>query len=253
MKNGMRRMICVVLAVMMLPFFVACGEKKDQVVHVGETVQYGDFEFTFLQQEIEVYEGKLIVRLNIDCGFKGDGTASIFSHDFHVYADGEGLEMDDSFSDRVHVSNGRTSDLSVTTTVPIDSKTVEFDYSNSYYSKQWGKITFVVDIPQDYQPEDDWVLGNWTDRSKDTDWIKYNDESKFVFGRGRTGAYSYEDYDNPEKNDSKSFTYRYLDDRYILVSFDDDTNILMFHSEYTYFGERTETLEYSGGRSLTRE
>lgn len=168
MKNRLKHLLCLSITCMMLLAIVGCkgAVKKDQVVHVGETVQYGDFEFTFLQHEIGhktiVSEEKIIVCINIDCRYNGESNTDIYSSlDFHIYADGSEIKYNnlidmyaascfENFNiDKQHitVASGRPSDLWVAVGVPLDTKKVEFDFTHHLVSSEWGRITYVVDIP----------------------------------------------------------------------------------------------------------
>lgn len=150
----MRRMICVVLAVMMLPFFVACGEKKDQVVHVGETVKYGDLAFTFIEYDADWHA------ICVKCVNNGHNEFVFRVTSFDVYADNESVGQDMVGSGSVSekhgdgknyyqtIASGREAKLWILpNNVPQSTKILEFDYSIALYSKKWGKVTFAVDMP----------------------------------------------------------------------------------------------------------
>lgn len=247
MKTNMKRILCLALAALMLLAFAACKKKdekkeedpnkpkKDQVVHEGETVQYGNLKFRFEKACIAYshYHGLSLnkaVMILLECENNSDSSKSIYHFDFKIYADGiqtdsssnisgyniEGTGYDERYSS-VKMSSNRSGSLWIAVVVPIEAKTVEFDFDD-YYSDQWGKVTFVVDTPQDYKPEEDWIVGTWIKHSEGG--LGWNEnEHKYVFGKGGTGYYTYTEAG--EQKESISFTYRYLSEDYVFLTYED--------------------------------
>ncbi len=192
----MKRVCCLLLAALLLLAIFGCksdkqkdsntqadnGPKKDQVVHVGETVQYGDLTFTFDKQadtyDIERYprNWEHYTSIHLICEYHGNGEVFISGNKFKIYIDGNQSEGSDrvyrTFSrdwesskfdpneyreafgfdyksayNGITLTNGRSADLWIMSCGEADAKTVEFDYVNSAYSDEWGKVTFAVDLP----------------------------------------------------------------------------------------------------------
>ncbi len=188
MKKIARILPTAFLCTVLLLSFAACGgknrgskAKKDQVVHVGETVQYGDLEFTFDKQgdsyEIEPFTSlrKRWICIHLVCKYNGSAEVTIDEEDFKIYADGdtayrgwpsemksydlwlagETRSYNDMYKDAFGIregyggtmTSGRSSDLWLIAEVEGKTNKVEFDYVNAEYSDRWSKITFIVDLP----------------------------------------------------------------------------------------------------------
>lgn len=124
-------------------------QKRDQVVHEGESVWYGDLKLTFVGQEKEHKYGYK-VSINVMCEYSGNSKINISPSSFLAFADGEQIEIPYS-SDSVSLTSGRSSDLWIAAYSKRGARTIEFDYVNSDYAEEWGKVTFIVDLqPSDY-------------------------------------------------------------------------------------------------------
>ena len=196
-EDGLKRLLCLSLAALMLFAFGACSGKKDenkengntieepatpknQVVHVGETVQYGDLTLTFEHQDLGYqretlgYTGGEYVPINlypyvsvhIHCEYHGNEDIYLNRHSFKGYINGNPVDTlsgdmsiggymyelsEDGFEDcnnyEFTLTKDRSSGLWIVVRVNEDPETVEFDYVNPAYSDEWGKLTFVVDLP----------------------------------------------------------------------------------------------------------
>lgn len=172
MEIRMKRMVCVTLIVVMLFAFVACNcvnkAKQNQVVYVGETVEYGDLTFTFEEQDIGYYGSQNNVScigcIKISCLYNGQDDENISRNDFLIFADGsptenisrEGLKMQTS------LTSGRSDDCWVAARTPLETEMIEFDYVNPKYSDKWGKVTFIInEIPHEILPIDNTIVGKW--------------------------------------------------------------------------------------------
>ncbi len=168
MKNGLKRLLCLSLAALMLLAFAACGKnsgktsrksnvKKNQIVHVGETVQYGKLEFTFVDyiRDDDSYAICVNCKNNKQDTFYFDAlTFSIYADDKQVgYHSGRsyciseehGIKGTDGYG--YDIPSGREGTLWIASNdVPAGASKVEFDYSLSGYAKEWGKLTFVIDL-----------------------------------------------------------------------------------------------------------
>ncbi len=165
------------------------GSKKDQVVHEGETAQYGDLTFRFEKQGV-AYSENWYVAIHVFCENHGEQQVDLYESSFKPYADGTPCDTVSLFTDpmdwdynnavekqlatygkqpyslrdnstSIELTSGRSGDLWIVAKIPANSKTVEFDYTNGRYSKTWGKLTFAVDVPQSYQPSDNSLIGTW--------------------------------------------------------------------------------------------
>lgn len=253
MKCGINRTICLVFALVLLLSFVACGGgKKDQVVHEGETVKYGDMDLTYKKSVIGYIESHdnmddmMDVYLNISCSYHGDDSFIFSQFKFDAYADGKEIREKGvngygnvpsecqeygytSDKEIASIPSGRSSDIWIARSVPFDTKTVEFDYMNDKYSRQWGKVTFVVDISQNYKPKNDWVVGTWTYTITETrldsilthTWTSIDlSQYEYVFEKGGTGYYTYTVYDDENQQVNKTFTYKYLSEDFVLLTYE---------------------------------
>lgn len=265
MKNRIKRTICLVLALALLLSFVACGGgKKDQVVHEGETVKYGDMELTFKKSviggtELRSNGNNMDVYLNISCSYNGDDSLKFSHFEFDTYADGK--EIRDKYYDGLGVApsecqeygytsdkwfasipSGKSSDIWIVRSVPLDTKTVEFYYMNDIYSRQWGKVTFVVNISQNYKPKNDWAVGTWTLDGITYTWTYTDCKYEYVFEKDGTGHYTYTVYDDEDQQVNKTFTYRYLFEDFVLLTYE--------NGDYE-LGHYYQTFESLGFREFT--
>ncbi len=160
---------------------------KNQVVHVGETVQYGDLTFTFEKTgdtyQLEGFSDNYpfnysrYICIHIVCAYNGTGEVYLSEESFKTYINGnqadgssrsrELLRRTNEYGpyydmyeeqtgynykngwDGITLTSGRSSDLWLLARIDTDDveAIVEFDYVNSAYSDEWGKVTFAVDLP----------------------------------------------------------------------------------------------------------
>ncbi|MBQ6235410.1 MAG: hypothetical protein IJK54_05790 [Clostridia bacterium] len=270
MKNRLKRIICLVLAVLMLLAFGACSGKKDenknenkengntieepatpknQVVHVGETVQYGDLTFTFEKQGIDFistgsdyyYVSSCDTCIHISCANNGQNNVEVSPWNFSIYADGNTVENDpyysgyylrhqvgvDSWNKSVTVAPGRTGDLWVIANAPFETNMIEFDYVNPDYSNRWGKITFVIAVPHEALPPDNAVVGTWTCNMGG--WI-----DSYTFNADGTGI-----------NGSNLFTYQRITENNLLLTWEDGKfgGYRVLHYSFSPWNENTLILD----------
>ena len=156
----MKRILCIVLALLTLVVFSACGNqsrksqnKKDQVLsREGQSAQYGDLRFTY-EEESRLVAKKTAdddsgmtmhtIRIRISCNNNGGDILILSAKDFRVFVDGK--EAEQSSRDSVEIMRGRSGEITlcVDFRVPDDRHgKVEFDYIRSEYGSEWGKLTF---------------------------------------------------------------------------------------------------------------
>lgn len=172
MKNKrFRNVMLLVTAVLMLIACFGCGEnkegkssgKKNQVVHPGETVQYGDLEISFdelLHYYKRVYQSgdptddyQILLYPVLTINNNGQKRQLSFSQ-FTAYCDGTEIKTEygkDSYD--LTLETERSGQLIFGADVfPCYKKTnsmpetLDFDFSLPEYADQWGKLTFRVDL-----------------------------------------------------------------------------------------------------------
>ncbi len=164
MKPNMKRIVCLTLAALLLFAFVACGGKsgktsrkskvkKDQIVHVGETVQYGRLKFKFVDYETR----NNTIEITLDCEIiSGDNEEYVFAHNFVFYEDGKligegaGIEKDGMglhfLCKEIYPDRGPV-EMTIRQEYSASASRIEIDYRDDDYTREWGKLTFVVDLP----------------------------------------------------------------------------------------------------------
>lgn len=174
METKMKRIVCLALAALMLLAFVACGGKsgktsgesevkKDQIVHVGETVQYGRLKFKFVDYDCGTdYFGDNMIDITLDCEIiSGDNVHYVYVHNFVFYEDGKligegaGIEKDgyadgrdSEFYDKTIYPGRGPVEMTIRQSYSASASRIEMDYRDSdYTTREWGKLTFVVDLP----------------------------------------------------------------------------------------------------------
>lgn len=166
-KNVLKRLLCMLIAALLLFALAGCksdkrkdektesddGPKKNQVVHVGETVQYGDMKLTFKSCRVYDDHGPADIELKIECENIGSDECSFIAMGLECFVNGRSKGSCDYGS--IDVMPGRVKTITAQYNHGrIDQyNKIEFDYIDSDYSKQWGKITFVVSEGSDHNYE----------------------------------------------------------------------------------------------------
>ena len=271
----MKRLVCLILIALMLFASIACNfpqetasgnesasnnesssgksGNKNQVVHIGETVQYGDLEIKFNLQGVDYLcaiaseQGwaKCVpysyACINLILSYNGNGEIKVPRTDFSAYVEGMqvssendvsserktlklferlGFHEEDKEKKAATITMGRSSDLWIVYRVPLGTETVEFDYVNSRYADEYGRVTFVVDIPREYPDEDEALLGKWSSY-----WGEFL--LTLSFDGNRKGNCSLYYYYSKELVDY-GFEYTILADNTLLISFDKVIDIYDF-------------------------
>jgi hypothetical protein len=166
MRAKVKHIICLALAALLLFAFAACGKnggnsgeskvKKDQIVHVGETVQYGRLKFKFVDYETDNRNNEIEITITLDCEkISGDNEEYVFAHNFVFYEDGKligegaGIEKDGMgyYLDKEIYPDRGPVEMSIRQFSSASASRIEIDYRDSDYTREWGKLTFVVDLP----------------------------------------------------------------------------------------------------------
>lgn len=144
-ENGLKRLLCLSMAALLLLAFAACSSKakKNQVVHVGETVQYGPLMFTFDDYEIKEREE---VQIKLSCETTGSNEYDITRYRFKYFVDGISVNGGSKEDIYTLIPGRGPVKISLWVSDCDDARRVEIDYLGDY-TREWGKLTFVVDLP----------------------------------------------------------------------------------------------------------
>ena len=172
MRAKVKHIICLALAALLLLAFAACGKnggkgepsgeskvKKDQIVHVGETVQYGRLKFKFVDYDCGTdYFGDNMIDITLDCEIiSGDNEKYVIASNFVFYEDGkligkgDGVKKDSMgtvFVWKKICPDVGPIEMTIRQYYSASASRIEIDYQDSdYTTREWGKLTFVVDLP----------------------------------------------------------------------------------------------------------
>lgn len=169
-KGGkLKKTAVFLLAVIVFLSFAACSKekertssqsKKNQVVYVEKSAQYGDLKITFLEYELKHMSTGTYPRIHLLIENNGDDKFEIYANDFEVFADNNDMgscDSDYSWTDgragnctnkRLELHPGRNGEIWINYTRRdiSDYNIIEFDYVYSPFAKQWGKITFAINL-----------------------------------------------------------------------------------------------------------
>lgn len=197
---------------------------KDQVIHIGEIADYGDLRFSFTECDFD--QG--VFSIKVRCENTGNEKICFNAQECEVY--GDGVSMYSAGGTVVNIMPGRMADVQLKAGSDrklFFAKQVQFDYLDPDHANKWGKITFAVDIPDAYEPENNPFVGTWK-----------NNVRLLTFGTELIEWRSGETRDHILKGtfyngySTSTIAYKFIDDNTVLVFNNENTAVASYDAAY---------------------